>query len=143
MKTTLPKDPGEKRGWKIVDVKGKPVGRAAVVIANLLRGKNKADFSPQVDIGDFVIVVNAEKVKLTGKKEDLKLYQDYSGYRDGLKKVKASVIRQRHPDRLIRDAVEGMLPGNRLGRRYSKRLRVYVGEDHPHGPQNPTKVQIK
>jgi len=142
MKTTLPKDPGAKRAWTIVDVKGKPVGRAAVVIANVLRGKHRPDFSPQVDMGDFVIVLNAEKVKLTGKKEDLKIYKDYSGYRDGLKKVKASVVRERHPDRLIRDAVKGMLPNNRLGRRYAKRLRVYVGEEHPHALHHPTKVQI-
>jgi len=143
MKTTLPKDPGVKRGWTIVDVSGKPLGRAAVAISNILRGKHRPDFSPQVDMGDFVIVVNAEKVKLTGNKEDQKIYKDYSGYRDGLKKTKASVVRERHPDRLIRDAVHGMLPKNRLARRYAKRLKVYVGEDHPHGLHNPKKVEIK
>ena len=143
MKTTLPKDPGIMRGWSIVDVAGKPVGRAAVVIANLLRGKTRVDFSPQVDMGDFVVVLNAEKVKLTGKKEEQKIYHDYSGFRGGLKETKASVVRQKHPDRLIRDAVKGMLPKNRLGRRYYKRLRVFVGEEHPHAPQNPIKVEIK
>ncbi len=143
MKTTLPKDPGLERGWTIVDVNDKPLGRAAVVIANILRGKNRPDFSPQVDMGDFVIVVNAEKVKLTGNKEEQKIYTDYSGYRGGLKETKASVVRERHPDRLIRDAVKGMLPKNKLGRRYSKRLRVYVGEEHPHSMHNPTKVEIK
>lgn len=143
MKTTLPKDPGVERGWTIVDVNDKPLGRAAVVIANILRGKNRADFSPQVDMGDFVVVVNAEKVKLTGNKEEQKIYADYSGYRGGLKETKASVVRERHPDRLIRDAVKGMLPKNKLSRRYAKRLKVYVGEEHPHAMHNPTKVEIK
>lgn len=143
MKTTLPQDPGENRGWTIVDVNDKPLGRAAVVVANILRGKNRPDYSPQVDMGDFVIVLNAEKVKLSGNKEEKKIYTDYSGYRGGLKETKASVVRQRHPDRLIRDAVRGMLPKNKLGRRYTKRLKVYVGEEHPHALHNPTKVEIK
>lgn len=143
MKTTLPKDPGDKRGWSIIDVNDKPLGRVAVVIANALRGKNRVDFSPQVDMGDFVVVVNAAKVKLTGKKEDQKIYQDYSGYRGGLKETKASVVRERHPDRLIRDAVKGMLPKNRLGRRYSKRLRVYEGDEHPHAAQTPSVLDLK
>jgi len=143
MKTTLPKDPGDKRGWSIIDVNDKPLGRVAVVIANALRGKNRVDFSPQVDMGDFVVVINAAKVKLTGKKEDQKIYQDYSGYRGGLKETKASVVRERHPDRLIRDAVKGMLPKNRLGRRYSKRLRVYEGDEHPHAAQTPSVIDLK
>lgn len=143
MKTTLPKDPGDKRGWSIIDVNDKPLGRVAVVIANALRGKNRVDFSPQVDMGDFVVVLNAAKVKLTGNKEDQKIYQDYSGYRGGLKETKASVVRERHPDRLIRDAVKGMLPKNRLGRRYSKRLRVYEGDVHPHAAQTPSVIDLK
>ena len=143
MKTTLPKDPGDKRGWSIIDVNDKPLGRVAVVIANALRGKNRVDFSPQVDMGDFVVVLNAAKVKLTGNKEDQKIYQDYSGYRGGLKETKASVVRERHPDRLIRDAVKGMLPKNRLGRRYSKRLRVYEGDEHPHAAQTPSVIDLK
>ena len=143
MKTTLPQDPGDKRGWTVVDIKDKPLGGAAVVIANILRGKNRPDYSPQVDIGDFVVVLNADKVKLTGKKEEQKIYQDFSGYRGGLKETKASVVRERHPDRMIRDAVKGMLPKNKLGRRYSKRLRVYVGNEHPHGLHNPQTVEVK
>lgn len=143
MKTTLPKDPGDKREWTVVDVGGKPLGRAAVVIANVLRGKDRPNYSPQVDMGDFVVVLNADKVKLTGKKEEQKIYHDYSGYRGGLKETKASVVRAKHPDRMIRDAVKGMLPKNKLGRRYSKRLRVYVGEEHPHALNNPKTVQVK
>jgi large subunit ribosomal protein L13 len=143
MKTTLPKNPGVDRGWSIVDVNDIPLGRAAVVIANLLRGKNRVDFSPQVDIGDFVVVLNAAKVKLTGKKEEQKIYQDFSGYRGGLKETKASIVRQKHPDRLIRDAVKGMLPKNRLGRTYYKRLKVYEGEEHPHVMHSPSIVEVK
>ena len=143
MKTTLPKDPGIKRGWSLVDIGDKPLGRAAVVIANLLRGKDRPDFSPQVDMGDFVIVLNAGKVKLTGNKEEQKIYHDYSGYRGGLKETKASAVREKHPDRMIRDAVRGMLPKNRLGRRYAKRLRVYEGTEHPHAAQNPNVVEVK
>lgn len=143
MKTTLPKNPGVKRSWALVDVKGKPLGRAAVVIANLLRGKTRADFSPQVDMGEFVIVLNASKVKLTGKKEDLKIYQNYTGYRDGLKKTPASVVRERHPDRLIKDAVSGMLPKNRLGRSYAGRMKIYEGAEHPHAAQSPRTVEVK
>jgi len=143
MKTTLPKNPGVERGWSIVDVKDVPVGRAAVIIARLLRGKYRADFSPQVDIGDFVVVLNAGAVKLTGKKEEQKIYQNFSGFRDGLKLTKAADVRKKHPDRLIRDAVKGMLPKNTLARTYYKRLKVYEGEEHPHGMHNPRSVAVK
>lgn len=143
MKTTLPKDPGENRGWAIIDAKNKPLGRVAVVIANTLRGKDRPDFSPQVDMGDFVIVLNAAKVKLTGKKEDQKIYHSYSGFRDGLKRTPAAVVRSRKPERMIKEAVHGMLPKNRLGRRYEKRLRIFEGEEHPHGAHNARTVVVK
>jgi len=140
MKTFLPKDPGDGRKWLLVDADGKTLGRLAVRIADALRGKDRPTFSPQVDTGDFVVVINAEKVKLTGRKEDQKMYKRYSGYRGGLKETKASVLRARHPDRMITLAVRGMLPKNNLCRGMVRRLKVYAGNEHPHEAQGPQKV---
>ena len=126
----------------LVDATDKPLGRLAVGIANALRGKNRPTFSPSVDTGDFVVVVNAEKVKLTGKKEEQKIYHRYSGYRGGLKEFPASVVRERHPDRLVKLAVRGMLPRNKMAKRILGRLKVYAGDEHPHEAQNPTKVEL-
>ena len=137
MKTTLPKDPGQDRDWYLVDASGEPLGRLAVKIADVLRGKNKPTFTPHVDTGAFVVVVNAEKVALTGRKEEQKIYQRYSGYRSGLKEFKASVVRERHPDRMILQAVRGMLPKNKLSRGTFGRLKVYAGGEHPHEAQKP------
>lgn len=142
MKTTLPKDPGTKRAWLLVDATDKTLGRLAVKIANILRGKTKPTFSPQVDTGDFVVVVNAEKIKLTGRKEEQKIYQRYSGYRSGLKEMTAAALRERHPERLITLAVRGMLPKNALGRRVIKRLKAYAGPDHPHKAQALQTVEL-
>jgi len=142
MKTFLPKDPGAQRAWLLIDAAGQPLGRLAVRIANLLRGKHKPIFCPQVDTGDFVVVINAEKVKLTGRKETQKLYDRFSGYRSGLKRIPAAVVRARHPDRLIRLAVRGMLPKNHLGRKMFRRLKVYAGAEHPHTAQKPLPAQI-
>jgi len=142
MKTFVAKDPGAARDWVLVDAEDKPLGRLAVRIANILRGKTKATFTPHVDTGDFVVVVNAEKVKLSGKKDEQKIYRRYSGYRGGLKEIKASVVRERHPDRLIRLAVRGMLPKNNLSRKLFRRLKVYRGDQHPHVAQNPRKVNL-
>jgi large subunit ribosomal protein L13 len=142
MKTFLPKDPGADRGWVLVDVAGKPLGRAAVRIANLLRGKNKVIFTPQVDTGDFVVVVNAARVRLTGRKETQKFYRRYSGYRGGLKLTPAAVVRERHPDWLVRWAVRGMLPRNNMGRQMFRRLKVYAGDQHPHAAQKPEPVHV-
>ena len=142
MKTFVAKDPGTARGWVLVDAENKPLGRLAVRIADILRGKTKATFTPHVDTGDFVVVVNAEKVKLSGKKDEQKIYRRYSGYRGGLKEIKASVVRERHPDRLIRLAVRGMLPKNNLSRKLFRRLKVYPGDQHPHAAQNPQKVDL-
>jgi large subunit ribosomal protein L13 len=142
MKTTLPKQPtNEERQWFVVDAADKPLGRLAVSVANTLRGKTKPDFTPHMDTGDFVVVINASKVRLTGKKEEQKLYRRYSGYRGGLKETKASVVRERHPDRLISLAVKGMLPKNNLSRRVFRRLKVYAGEDHPHAAQAPSTIE--
>jgi large subunit ribosomal protein L13 len=142
MKTFVPKDPGADRKWFLVDADEKPLGRVAVKIANILRGKEKPTFARDVDTGDFVVVVNAEKVKLTGRKEDQKVYRRYSGHRGGLKEVPASMMRERHPDRLIRLAVRGMLPKNNLSRKVFRRLKVYAGQEHPHEAQQPVKVEM-
>ena len=142
MKTTLPKDPGNDRDWLLVDATDKTLGRLAVKIANVLRGKCKPTFSPQVDTGDFVVVINAEKIKLTGRKEEQKIYQRYSGYRSGLKEMTAAALRERHPDRLITLAVRGMLPKNTMGRKIIKRLKAYAGPEHPHAAQQPTQLEL-
>jgi large subunit ribosomal protein L13 len=124
------------REWFVVDAADKPTGRLAVYIADILRGRDKPTYTPHVDTGAFVVVVNAEKVKFTGKKEENKIYQDYSGYPSGLKQRSAAMIRAKHPKRIITQAVEGMLPKNRLSRQTMTRLKVYVGPDHPHAAQN-------
>ncbi len=142
MKSYLPKDPGPNREWIVIDVADVPLGRAAVVIANALRGKDKPTFAPSVDTGSFVVVVNAEKVKLTGSKEEQKIYQSYSGWSGGRKTFTAAALRQTHPDRLITNAVQGMLPANTLGRKMMPRLKVYVGDEHPHAAQQPRLVEV-
>ncbi len=142
MKSTLPKDPGSDREWILVDAANKPLGRLAVEIANILRGKNKPTFSPQVDTGEFVIVVNAEKVKLTGRKEEQKIYKRYSGWRGGLKQVVAKEVRAKHPERMITQAVKGMLPKNNLSRKTLGRLKVYAGAEHPHAAQQPVLKEL-
>ena len=116
--------------------------RAAVLIANTLRGKMKPTFTPAVDIGDFVIVINADKVKLTGSKENKKIYERYSGYRGGRRTFTAAAVRERHPERLIEQAVKGMLPGNHLCRRMMTRLKIYAGPEHPHQAQQPRTVEL-
>ncbi len=137
MKTTLPKDPGVERTWFVVDADGQPLGRLAVEIANTLRGKNKPTFTPHIDTGDFVVVINAEKVKLTGRKEEQKLYKRYSGWRGGLKETVAAAMRERHPERMVKLAVRGMLPRNTLSRQMISRLKIYAGSEHPHSAQQP------
>ncbi len=138
MKTFIPKDPGENRRWLVVDAAGKPLGRVAVEIANALRGKDQPTFTPWVDTGAFVVVTNAAKVKLTGNKEQDKIYQHFTGYRSGLYETTAEEMRAKHPDWMIKKAVEGMLPGNTLARGMMRRLKVYAGAEHPHEAQNPS-----
>ncbi len=140
MKSFVAKDPGENREWLLIDAEGKVLGRLAVEIARALRGKDKPTFTPHIDTGAFVVVVNAEKVKLTGRKDVQKIYQRYSGYRDGLKRTPVAEMRKRHPDRIIRQAVHGMLPKNTLSRLTLSRLKVYAGAEHPHAAQQPRKV---
>ena len=141
-KTSIPKNPEETRRWLLVDAAQKPLGRLAVVVANKLRGKDRPDFDPSVDIGDFVVVVNAEKVKLTGRKEEQKKYQSYSGYRGGLREISVTTMRERHPDRIIKLAVWGMLPKNTLSKKVMTRLKVFRGSEHTHAPQKPEQIEL-
>lgn len=135
-------DPGDKRPWYLIDAKDKPLGRLAVVAANKLRAKDLPTFDPSVDAGAFVIVINAAQVKLTGKKEELKEYQRYSGYRNGLKKFSAATMRERHPDRMIKEAVHGMLPKNNIARKMMTRLKVFAGPEHAHAAQKPVEIAL-
>ena len=137
MKTFLPKIDVQRRDWRIVDADGQVLGRLAEKIANVLRGRDKPTFAPHLDGGDFVIVINAEKIRVTGKKETNKIYSSYSGYRGGLKQVTLADIRAKHPERLIMKAVKGMLPKNRLAAKLLTKLKVYAGSEHPHAAQNP------
>lgn len=130
------------RNWVVVDVENCILGRVATKIANLLRGKHKPQFTPNVDIGDFVVVINAGKVRLTGKKWDDKLYHHHSGYPGGLKTRTATEVLNRHPDELLRSAVYGMLPRNRLSRQIIKKLKIYPGVDHPHAAQHLTTMTV-
>ncbi|MBN2798757.1 MAG: 50S ribosomal protein L13 [Deltaproteobacteria bacterium] len=130
--------PGEvERHWYVVDASEFELGRLATRIATVLRGKHKTVFTPHVDTGDFVIVVNASKVKLTGRKLAQKNYYAYTGYAGGLKVTDAATVREKDPERMLVHAVKGMLPKNRLSRELIKKLKVYGGEDHPHVAQNP------
>ena len=140
-KSFLPKDPGANRQWLLFDAEGKPLGRLAVAIANALRGKDKPDFNPAVDTGAFIVVVNAEKVKLSGSKETQKIYQKYSGWRAGRRTATAAQIRERDPKRMVFQAVRGMLPGNHLCQRMLTRLKVFVGPEHNHQAQKPMLVE--
>jgi large subunit ribosomal protein L13 len=123
--------------WHLVDANGKTLGRIATQVATLLRGKHKPQFTPNADLGDFVVVVNAEKIKLTGKRAELKEYFHYTGYPGGATFEKFKELMQKHPDRVFEHAIRGMLPHNRLGRKIIKKLKVYAGPDHPHTAQRP------
>ena len=142
MKTFMPKEADIKREWFVVDATDKPAGRLAVVIADALRGRNKPTYTPHVDTGAFVVVVNAEKIKLTGNKEEKKIYQDYSGFSSGLKETQAKDIRTKNPERIIEQAVKGMLPTNRQSRQTLKRLKVYAGSSHPHAAQQAQPLEL-
>ncbi|MBI4354539.1 MAG: 50S ribosomal protein L13 [Candidatus Omnitrophica bacterium] len=135
MKTTLPEVNKIQRDWRLVDAEGQVLGRLASRIAVLLRGKHKPTYTPHLDVGDFVVVVNAEKVKVTGKKLEQKTYQTYSGYPSGLKKSTLQDVLRRQPDHVIRQAVKGMIPDGPLGRRLLTKLKVYAGASHPHQAQ--------
>ena len=138
MKTTLAKPESTNHDWKIVDADGQILGRLAVSIANTLRGKDKPNFTPHVDTGDYVIVINANKVKLTGSKEEQKQYMFYSGYMGNEKYRSVADFREKRPEFIITNAVKGMLPKNKLSSAMLKKLKVYRGEEHPHEAQKPS-----
>jgi large subunit ribosomal protein L13 len=137
MKTHLPKVNLDQRKWHVIDADGVVLGRLAVQVANILRGKNTPVFTPHLDAGGFVVVVNAAKVVVTGKKETDKSYMTYSGWKGGEKYATVAELRARHPEKLIHRAVKGMIPKNRLGRVLLTKLKVYKGREHPHAAQQP------
>jgi large subunit ribosomal protein L13 len=128
--------------WHVIDADGQVLGRLATAAARLLQGKHKSTYTPFLDTGDHVVVVNAAKVKLTGRKEDQKIYRQHSGYEGGLREERARLLRQRRPERLIEEAVRGMLPKTTLGEAMYRKLKVYAGADHPHTAQKPSKLEV-
>jgi large subunit ribosomal protein L13 len=142
MKTFVAKEHEIEKKWYLVDAEDKILGRLATQIAVRLRGKHKPIFTPHADTGDFIVVVNAEKITLTGSKWDNKTYYHYSGYMGGLKKTKAREMLEKKPEEILRAAVKRMLPKNSLGRRQFKKLKIYAGPDHPHQAQQPEKLEI-
>jgi large subunit ribosomal protein L13 len=142
MKTFVAKEHEIDKKWYLVDAKDKVLGRLATQIAMRLRGKHKPIFTPYADTGDFVVVINADKVTLTGKKWANKIYYRHSGYIGGLKQISAKKLHEKKPGDILRFAVRGMLPKNSLGRRQLKKLKIYTGADHPHEAQQPEKLEI-
>src|SRR5213595_3058729 len=142
MKTYLPKVDVDARKWHVIDASGAVLGRLAVQVADILRGKNKPVFTSHLDAGDFVVVINAEKVIVTGKKETNKEYMTYSGWKGGEKYTTVAQLRARHPEMLITRAVRGMIPKNRLGRVLLTKLKVYKGDKHPHSAQQPAALKL-
>ena len=142
MKTFMPKAADITRKWYVVDAEGLALGRVASQVANILRGKNKPIYTPNVDTGDFVIVINASKVILTGKKLDQKIYYKHSGYVGGLKETKYRKLMAEKPEEALRHAVVGMLPKGPLGRQMAKKLKIYAGAEHEHAAQQPEKLEL-
>jgi large subunit ribosomal protein L13 len=128
--------------WHVIDAEGKPVGRVATQAVRLLQGKHKASYTPFIDTGDHVVIVNAALVKLTGRKEEQKIYRHHSGYAGGLREERAAIVRQRQPVRLLEQAVRGMLPKSKLGDAMYRKLKVYARKDHPHTAQKPTTYEV-
>jgi len=128
--------------WHVIDAKGQVLGRVATLAARLLQGKHKAIYTPFIDTGDHVVVVNAAEVKLTGRKEDQKVYRYHSGFEGGLREERARLVRARRPEKLVEDAVHGMLPKTKMGEAMYRKLKVYAGPDHPHAAQKPSKLEV-
>jgi large subunit ribosomal protein L13 len=141
-KTTSANKQTVERKWYVIDAEGEVVGRLASRIAAVLRGKHKADYTPHVDTGDYVIVVNADKVVLTGNKWSQKLYRWHTGYPGGFREISAARLHQRRPERLVELAIRGMLPKTKLGRAMFRKLKVYVSNTHPHGAQKPERLDV-
>jgi large subunit ribosomal protein L13 len=131
------------RKWYVIDAEGKPLGRVASKAAHILRGKHKATYTPNIDCGDFIIIVNAEKAVLTGNKLDKKMYYNHSGYPGGLRERTAREMQENYPVEMVERAVKGMLPHNRLGRQMYRKLFVYAGSEHPHMAQQPEIMEVK
>lgn len=142
MSTQVAKEADIKRAWFVVDLEGKVLGRAATEIARVLRGKHKAIYTPSVDTGDFVVVVNADKVKLTGTKMADKVYYSHTGFPGGIRSITAEKLVAKKPEDLIKKAVKGMLPKNKLGRQMFRKMKVYAGVEHPHAAQQPKELVI-
>lgn len=142
MKTYLPKVDKSEKKWWVVDAEEKVLGRLATRVAMTLMGKNKPEYTDFLDTGDFVVVINADKVRLTGNKLNQKSYYRHSGYPGGIRETKARELLEKHPDRMITLAVKGMLPKNKLGRQMLKKLKVYAGADHPHQAQQPEQMSF-
>ena len=128
--------------WHVIDAEAQVLGRVATAAARLLQGKHKAIYTPFIDTGDHVVIVNAAKVRLTGRKDEQKLYRRHSGYEGGLREERAKIVRQARPARLLEEAVRGMLPKTRLGDAMYRKLKVYAGPDHPHAAQKPTEIKV-
>ncbi|MAM96572.1 MAG: 50S ribosomal protein L13 [Gammaproteobacteria bacterium] len=141
MKTTALRTQDIEQKWYLMDCSGKKLGRLSVQVANILRGKNKPEYTPNSDIGDFVVLVNAKKIEVTGNKAENKIYYRHTGYPGGIKKISFKDQLDKDPEKLIRDAVKGMLPKNRLNRQIIKKLKVYNDENHPHEAQNPEVIK--
>ena len=142
MSTYVPRPSTVERQWHVIDAGEQVLGRIATIAARLLQGKHKPQYTPFLDTGDFVIITNAEQVKLTGAKEDQKLYRHHSGYPGGLREERAKALRRRIPTRLVETAVRGMLPKNKLGKQMYRKLKVYAGSEHPHAAQQPTQLEV-
>ena len=143
MKTFVATPANRQRDWYVVDAQGKTLGRLATQIADALRGKRKPTYTPHVDTGDFVVVVNAEKIRVTGNKTQDKIYYRHSGYPGGLRSRTLGEMLDRQPEEVIRKAVKGMLPRNRLGRQQLRKLKIYAGPEHPHEAQNPKQMEVE
>ncbi len=143
MKTFSAKPLEVERKWYLIDADGAALGRLAVVAANILRGKNKPQYTPNVDTGDFVIVINADKIQVSGKKETDKMYRSHSGYPGGFKEISFKALMERAPERAIEKAIKGMLPHNTLGSEQFQKLKVYAGPEHPHAAQKPVVYELK
>ena len=142
-KTFVTKNTDVQREWFVVDAAGQTLGRLATRVASMLRGKHKPIFTPAVDVGDYVVIVNADKIHVTGRKMDQKIYYRHSGYPGGLREITLRNLLHKHPTRVIEHAVRGMLPKNRLGRQMFKKLKVYAGPNHPHEAQQPQSLELK
>jgi len=142
MRTFVASARGADSRWHVIDAEGQVLGRLATLAAKLLQGKHKAVYTPFIDTGDHVVVVNAARVKLTGRKDEQKIYRRHSGYEGGLREERASVVRQRQPIRLVEEAIRGMLPKTKMGDAMYRKLKVYAGPDHPHSAQQPRKIEV-